>query len=231
MLIIDKELGNIILVSNARSKHVTARYKDGSFRITYPAYLSLSKVKSTIDSMRPRLEALKKRSPARIILSPENGLKTMSFEVIIKESDYANYYSRLSDGKLIIICPSGTDFNSEATQALIRSLIEKYLRKEAGRILSDKVRRFAAKYNFTHGNIRINKSISRWGSCSSKKNINLSYRCMLLPEQLADFIILHELCHTVEMNHGEKFWQLLDKVTDGNSKQLDRELKKFKPQY
>ncbi len=70
--------------------------------------------------------------------------------------------------------------------------------------------------------IRLQKT--RWGSCSSANNINLSLHLMTLPFHLIDYIILHELCHTIHKNHGSKFHQLLEKVS-GNSKQLDKEVK------
>ncbi|MDR0825039.1 MAG: M48 family metallopeptidase, partial [Prevotella sp.] len=91
-----------------------------------------------------------------------------------------------------------------------------------------KVKLLAEKHSFQYAIVKINKSRTRWGSCSSMKNINLSFYGMLLPEYLIDFVILHELCHTVEMNHGEKFWALLDKVSDGRSHELTQELKSFK---
>ena len=48
-----------------------------------------------------------------------------------------------------------------------------------------------------------------WGSCSSKKNLNFNYKIQFLPEHLADYIIVHEMCHLVELNHGQKFWDLV----------------------
>jgi predicted metal-dependent hydrolase len=106
--------------------------------------------------------------------------------------------------------------------------VEKALRYEANRLLPAKVKLFAQRHGFTVSDVKINKSRTRWGSCSSKKSINLSYYCMLLPEHLINHVILHELCHTVEMNHGDSFRQLLDKVSGGKSKEHTKELKAFK---
>jgi len=231
MLLHDADLGDILLISNIRAKKVIARYREGVFNVTHPASMNLPKIKSTIEKMKPRLLDLKEKFIPKEILSPDKELNTISFRITIKESQYFNYYAKLINNELTILCPHETDFTDNNTQNYIRSIIEKHLRIEAKRILPLKLRSFADKHNFDYKSIKINKSISRWGSCSSQKNINFSFRCLLLPEHLADYIILHELCHTIEMNHGERFWNLLDKVTDGKSKELDKELKNFKSFY
>ena len=103
----------------------------------------------------------------------------------------------------------------------------KALRKKALEYLPDRLRIIAGLHGFTYVSIRISKSKSRWGSCSSKKTISLSLFLMQLPSHLIDYVILHELCHTVEMNHSHKFWELLDKVCDGKAKTLRKELRTF----
>ena len=99
------------------------------------------------------------------------------------------------------------------------------LRMKALKYLPDRVRTLASLHHFTYSSVKISKGKSRWGSCSAKKNINLSLFLMRLPLHLIDYVILHELCHTVEMNHGPRFWGLLDKFCNGKAKTLRKELK------
>lgn len=67
-------------------------------------------------------------------------------------------------------------------------------------------------YNFTYNRLTIKAHKRRWGSCSRLKNLNFNYKIIFLPWPLADYIIVHELCHLQELNHSAKFWQLVARV-------------------
>lgn len=229
MVIKDKDLGDIKLVKNAQARRIIVRRKDDYLQLTYPPGVSVSYIEKTIEEMKPRLFKLLENKKQQYLFTPQTEFKTFSFALKISEStSTSNYYLKLKDGILSISCPPDTEYDSPAVQASIRGLIEKVLRYEAKRLFPQKVEALAHRHGFTFSNVKINQSRTRWGSCSSKKDINLSYHCMLLPEYLVDFVILHELCHTKEMNHGERFWLLLDKVSDGKAKELTKELKTFK---
>lgn len=229
MVIVDKDLGEIRLVKNARAKRIIVRKKDDYLQLTYPPSVSMSFVEKTIRDMKPRLMLLVEKQTARIFFTPDIEFKTFSFTLkLITGTSTKNYYMSLKEGVLSISCPAGTDYNDSTVQSTIKSFVEKALRYEANRLFPAKVKLFAERYGFKYTEVKINKSRTRWGSCSSKKTINLSFYCMLLPEHLVDFVILHELCHTVEMNHGERFWQLLDKVSDDKAKELTKALKAHK---
>ncbi len=99
------------------------------------------------------------------------------------------------------------------------------LRREAKRVLPAMVERLAARNNFRYGKITIRATRSKWGCCTSQNNLSLSLFLMTLPTHLQEFVVLHELCHTVHHNHSAEFHALLDRVTGGREKELNRQLK------
>lgn len=99
------------------------------------------------------------------------------------------------------------------------------LRREAKRILPAMVERLARQYGFRYGRVTIRATRSKWGCCTSQNNLSLSLFLMTLPTHLQEFVVLHELCHTVHHNHSAEFHALLGKITDDREKELNRQLK------
>lgn len=73
----------------------------------------------------------------------------------------------------------------------------------------ERLRELNKFYNFSYVRISVKDHSSRWGSCSAKKNLNFNYRLYFLPPELADYVIVHELCHLEELNHSRRFWNLV----------------------
>ena len=114
----------------------------------------------------------------------------------------------------------------------IRSLAE-----EAMKDIPERVRRFAPIVGVSYGRITIRNQKSRWGSCSSKGNLNFNCLLMLAPEKERDYVVVHELCHRKEMNHSKRFWEEVAKVLpdykesirwfDRNGEKLMRRMVRF----
>lgn len=88
----------------------------------------------------------------------------------------------------------------------------KLLTTRAKRILPERVRYYADIMGVQYGRITIRMQKSRWGSCSSKKNLNFNCLLMLTPQEIIDYVIVHELCHLKEMNHSPRFWAEVEKI-------------------
>ena len=87
------------------------------------------------------------------------------------------------------------------------------LHKVRARTIAEaKVARWNGHFKFTFGKISIRNSRSRWGSCSSRGTLTFNYKIALLPEHLADYLVVHELCHLKERNHSKSFWSLVARV-------------------
>lgn len=102
-----------------------------------------------------------------------------------------------------------------------------YQHKESARnLVLRRLEYFNKIYNFKIGKVYIRNQKSRWGSCSGRGNLSFIYKLALVPAELADYVIVHELCHLSEMNHGPKFWQLVGETVPDH-KARRRELKKY----
>ena len=86
------------------------------------------------------------------------------------------------------------------------------MKKSAGSYLPPLLEALAERYGFSYRKVKITGARSRWGSCSAAGTISLSCYLMLLPPHLMDYVLLHELSHTKEMNHGPAFWQVVERL-------------------
>lgn len=93
---------------------------------------------------------------------------------------------------------------SHATEAHYRTH-----RERARALVHERLEHWSTHYECSYGRVAIRDQRTRWGSCSSKQNLNFNYRIIFLPPHLADYIIVHEVCHLLELNHGPQFWALV----------------------
>jgi predicted metal-dependent hydrolase len=86
------------------------------------------------------------------------------------------------------------------------------LAETARKVIPERVAYFGEKMGISYGSVTIRCQHTRWGSCSSKGNLNFNCLLMLAPPEVIDYVIVHELCHRLEMNHSQQFWGEVEKV-------------------
>ena len=114
-------------------------------------------------------------------------------------------------------------FEAEPTEKLTR---EKVIARadEALKVIPERVEYFAKVIGVTYGKITVRNQKTRWGSCSSKGNLNFNCLLMLAPPEVLDYVVVHELCHRKQMNHSKAFWLEVEKVLP-NYKEVRKWLK------
>lgn len=87
----------------------------------------------------------------------------------------------------------------------------KEYRRQAAKTLAERTAYWAERMGVTYGRITIREQVTRWGSCSAKGNLNFNYQLAYLPQELLDYVVVHELSHRRHMNHSAEFWQEVEK--------------------
>jgi len=88
----------------------------------------------------------------------------------------------------------------------------KWYKKQAKRIIEKRVEEFALNYDFNYVEVKVNSAVKRFGSCTSKKTLNFTWRLVMAPQEVLDYVVVHELSHLKNMNHSAKFWNLVASI-------------------
>lgn len=226
----DEVLGRVLIKHSARAHYINLKIRSGEVILTLPEGVDESKglafLRSKYDWIREHL-SMAKANKEKLVFDENVQFSTLTFELKILRGLSSDFQFKLASNLLTIICPNNVNLRSQSSQDIIRMGIEKVLRVEAKRVLPSRLRALAQQHGFSYQQVTIRSSQSRWGSCSTSGNINLSYFLLTLPPHLVDYVLLHELCHTKEMNHGPAFWALMKKVTNGKSDVWKKEIKQY----
>lgn len=142
--------------------------------------------------------------------------------ILAKNYDLINYKKLILLGKHYYICMTKNIqkpyLTSEAiilnkTKNLknVKAQIKQFYINCCDDILIPRVEKLAKNGNFSYKSIKIISSKTKWGMCDSTKNLYFNYKLLMLPPDLIDYVIIHELCHTKELNHSKNFWRLVEK--------------------
>ena len=230
-----KDVGSVLLKSSKQYKRVSIKIKPfEGVEVLFPAGYSPQRALDFVNAKRQWIidaqKKIKQHENNHTIFDENTDFKTNNFVLSIRKAQRADVHLQLRNGILQILYPEHLPVSNAPIQDAIRYGIEKAMRLEAKKMLPLRLSQLANENGFIYKNIYIKNLKSRWGSCSFENNINLNLQLMRIPKRLIDYVLLHELCHTVEKNHGAGFWKLLDKCTENKAKELAKEMKNYRTQ-
>lgn len=224
----DKEFGNIVVRRSAAATQIRVRVApDGTLRASLPMRAPMFLVKHLLKNSRDELRAILAQS--KPVYDYKDGLRVgKSHTLVIKKSADQQFSVTRHKLQIIVNLPEEKHIGSSDVSRKIRDSIISALRIEAKSYLPNRLSFLANRYNLSYEKVRFSHASGRWGSYSSNGTVSLNIALMKLPFELIDYIIIHELAHSKQMNHSKKFWGLVES-TDPNFKIHRRELKKYTP--
>ena len=228
MSIVDKEFGEIKIRKNKLARSVKLSVGvDGSLRASIPYYSPEFAVRRLVNGSRNEIRKMLAIHNAKN--SYQDGDLIGKTHMLFLRKFSGEEIKISNEGNQILVqIPQELAFENLLVQSEIRKTVSKILRKQAKAYLPRRIDFLAEKYGFSFEKLRFSHTGTRWGSCSSSGTISLNIALMNLPHHLIDYVIIHELCHTRQMNHSSKFWQEVEKYCPDYKKYV-QEIKQFSP--
>lgn len=219
--------GTVILTRNPRARRIILRSRTDGIHITVPLFATKGDIERALDECAPKLRERQPQGETPII-DKDYIRESDNFTFRIEEHDKSIFQLKHNGREATLLCPAGTDYHNSAMQEWLQKVLTQAIVRRAKEILPPRLKRLADEKGFRYSRCTVRNVHSRWGSCNAKGNISLSIYLALLPDELIDYVLLHELCHTVEMNHSERFWALMDRVVaPAKAKELRKRLKGY----
>lgn len=235
------DIGIVKLNKNGKArKNFNIRVsQNGMVEVSVPSGQSNRDARNMVISMKDKILRSQKKLKKQLHQQKQNitvfrrdtVFKTREHHVKITTTSAktASYYINPDNNKFLVInIPQHLDIEHKHVQIFIRQAIENFWRLQASLYIPERVSVLAGEHNLNFSGIGITKARTRWGSCSSKNKLNFSLHMMMLPDELIDYVILHELAHTIHKNHSRDFHTLLHQLTDGKHQKYREKLKTYR---
>ena len=199
-------------------------------KVTVPQSVSLKDaerfVREKQNWITKAIQKVQKRENDFTVFTEKTRFVTRKHALAILRSESNHIRVRVANALISVKVPLSIPMRNDLVQLAVRRGIEKAWYMEAEEHLPQRLEYLAEQHGFNYQNLQIKNTKSRWGSCTGTDDISLSLHLMRLPDLLIDYVLLHELCHTIHKNHGKGFWVLLNHVT-GNARGLDKMLSEY----
>jgi len=219
-----KTIGQVTFLQNRRSKNIKISVKpDKTVLVSFPFYCTSKEVIQFLQKNEPWIQQQQRKMELqKTKINAHSKIKTKLHSITFLLGEKNDVKVKGSE-----VAIAFKDFDSEYSQRFIEDILNQIYRFEAKTILPSRLNDLAKQHGFYFQKVTIRNNKRNWGSCSSKNNISLNLQMMKLPDELIDYILLHELVHTEIKNHSAEFWKRLNEITNNSAKELAKQVKQY----
>lgn len=220
-------VGRIYVCVRSNAKSVRAQWKAGEIHVSAPLNMDYARLVEIIKDFAPKLSQIKPDTPYHIGQEWDFGEFKADISMHTHMPDYI-IANPPENNCLHILVGSGVDITSKNAIKVISRYLCRMAQSMAYKVLIPRGKEIAAELGVSPRGWEISSGHRTLGTCSSKKEIHLSYALMFYPHHLRDYVICHELAHLSEMNHSSQFHDICNRYCGGNEKQLEAQLRAVK---
>jgi predicted metal-dependent hydrolase len=225
-------VGPVYLRRSNKAKRVIIRIKSADeVIIVVPSWVPFQTGKKFAiqkkEWIRKHIERFGEKGKLVLIFDEQTLFNTRWHRLEILSDIRDNVGIHINEEVVQITYPSHLEVDQPEIQDAIKYGIIETLRMEAKQYIPGRISKLAEKYGFQYRKLSLKNQKTLWGSCSSVNNININIHVMRLPQHLLDYILVHELTHTVHKNHSVYFWKAVDQCL-GNGKAFAAELRNYR---
>ena len=199
------------LIKNMRAKHILLRQNTkGEIVLTCPRFCTKRRAIAFAESQLAWIKAHLQHAPKEIVFCPEMRVSLLGKTYLLKQG-------KMTEVSKDILFISGE-------RSFFHRRVCSYAQKILLLYVQEKSHQLASLLGVCMGRISLRNTSSRWGSCSSSKNLSFCWKIAFAPKEVIDYLIAHEVAHLAHMNHGPNFWKAVDSLTD-KRKEAERWLK------
>jgi len=134
------------------------------------------------------------------------------YRLEVNQAEISKVEVKLYQGKFIIEYPEKLKENDEQRRGKIKDALIEWYREHAKEKIKERVEKYKVKLDVEPNNVVVKKQKKRWGSCSSKGNLNFNWKIIMAPMSIVDYLVVHELTHLVHDNHSREFWATVGSI-------------------
>jgi Predicted metal-dependent hydrolase len=207
------------LRKSSKAKRLIVTIKHQKLKVSVPAEITFTQARRYLENNKDLiLKHIEKQNSAagetaaKEYVSGEKLLyRGRHYPLLIEEKAGPGSSSASFIGsRIVVIVPPG--LSKEKKSQSTKKILEEWYIRQAQKLLPEQVEYYARQLDITYQKLRIKDQKTKWGSCSSKGYINLNWRIIMAPNQVAAYVIIHELAHLKYMNHSKEFWAFVEQI-------------------